>query len=251
MSKAKTKHQNTIDSYEIERFSELSNSWWDQEGDFRPLHRFNPIRLEYIRKKICTHFGLDSRKLNVLEGLTALDIGCGGGLVTEPMARMGATTSAIDASEKCIEVARHHAELNQLEIDYRVSSAETLAAEKSTFDIILALEIIEHVNDIEVFVLSCAKLIKVGGIGIFATLNRTAKSFTYAIVGAEYILRWLPRGTHQWNRFIKPSELTAYLGNRGLGVTDITGVKYNFLEDNWSLSNDVAVNYMLCVEKAK
>tara|TARA_Y100000588_G_scaffold195525_1_gene209713 strand:- start:221 stop:976 length:756 start_codon:yes stop_codon:yes gene_type:complete len=251
MSKAKTKHQNTIDSFEIERFSELSDSWWDPEGDFRPLHRFNPIRLEYIRKKICTHFGLDSQKLNVLEGLTALDIGCGGGLVTEPMARMGATTSAIDASEKCIEVARHHAELNQLEIDYRVSSAETLAAEKSTFDIILALEIIEHVNDIEVFVLSCAKLIKVGGIGIFATLNRTAKSFTYAIVGAEYILRWLPRGTHQWNRFIKPSELTAYLGNPGLGVTDITGVKYNFLEDNWSLSNDVAVNYMLCVEKAK
>ena len=251
MSKAKTKHQNTIDSFEIERFSELSDSWWDPEGDFRPLHRFNPIRLEYIRKRICTHFGLDSRKLNALEGLTALDIGCGGGLVTEPMVRMGATTSAIDASEKCIGVARHHAALNQLDIDYRVSSAETLAAEKVTFDIILALEIIEHVKDIDLFVLSCRKLIKPGGIGIFATLNRTAKSFTFAIVGAEYILRWLPRGTHQWNRFIKPSELAALLGNRGLTITDITGVKYNFLKDNWLLSNDVAVNYMLCAEKAK
>ncbi|MEE2654515.1 MAG: bifunctional 2-polyprenyl-6-hydroxyphenol methylase/3-demethylubiquinol 3-O-methyltransferase UbiG [Pseudomonadota bacterium] len=251
MSKAKTKYRNTIDSEEIKRFSALSDSWWDPEGDFRPLHRFNPIRLEYIRKRICTHFGLDSRKLNALEGLTALDIGCGGGLVTEPMVRMGATTSAIDASEKCIGVARHHAALNQLDIDYRVSSAETLAAEKVTFDIILALEIIEHVKDIDLFVLSCRKLINPGGIGIFATLNRTAKSFTFAIVGAEYILRWLPRGTHQWNRFIKPSELAALLGNRGLAITDITGVKYNFLKDNWLLSNDVAVNYMLCAEKAK
>ena len=251
MSKAKTKHQNTVDSVEIERFSALSDSWWDPEGDFRPLHRFNPIRLEYIRKQICTHFELDPRKLNVLEGLTALDIGCGGGLVTEPMARMGATTTAIDASKKCIGVARQHAKLSQLEIDYRVSSAETLVAEKTTFDIILALEIIEHVNDIDLFVLSCAKLIKPGGIGIFATLNRTAKSFTFGIVGAEYILRWLPRGTHQWKRFVKPSELTGYLGNQALAITDITGVKYNVLKDNWLLSNDVAVNYMLCTEKAK
>jgi 2-polyprenyl-6-hydroxyphenyl methylase/3-demethylubiquinone-9 3-methyltransferase len=251
MTKAEINRKNTVDPVEVERFSALANAWWDPEGDFRPLHRFNPVRLEYIRGQICTHFDRDPLKLGTLEGLSVLDIGCGGGLVTEPMARMGASTSAIDASNKNIEVARLHANQSGLNINYRVSTAEKLASENAQFDIVLALEIIEHVADIDLFVSSCASLIKPGGLMIFATLNRTAKAFLLAIIGAEYVLRWLPRGTHRWDRFIKPSELTQSLIDQNLKMADISGVSYNPFNDVWKLSKDLAVNYMLCAEKLK
>ena len=251
MTKAEINIKNTVDPSEVERFSALSNAWWDPEGDFRPLHRFNPVRLEYIRGQICTHFDRDPLKLRTLEGLSVLDIGCGGGLVTEPMARMGASTSAIDASNKNIEVARLHANQSGLNINYRVSTAEKLASEKAQFDIVLALEIIEHVADIDLFVSSCASLIKPGGLMIFATLNRTAKAFLLAIIGAEYVLRWLPRGTHRWDRFVKPSELTQSLMDQNLKMADMSGVSYNPFNDVWQLSKDLAVNYMLCAEKLK
>tara|TARA_B100000676_G_C17830979_1_gene707828 strand:- start:45 stop:815 length:771 start_codon:yes stop_codon:yes gene_type:complete len=251
MSTQYNNKKNTIDPQEIERFSALSEKWWDTKGEFAPLHHFNPVRLEYIRKKVCNHFQLDRRNLQVLEGLKVLDVGCGGGLVTEPIARMGASTIGIDASERCVGVARHHAEMNQLNIDYRISTAEILAKEKYEFDIILALEIIEHVQDRDLFIQACTKLIKPGGIGIFATLNRTAKSFFQAILGAEYVLRWLPRGTHQWDRFVKPSELVNSLKEQGLIVSDISGVKLNIFKKEWFISNDIGVNYVLCAEKPK
>lgn len=240
---------NTVDSAEVERFSALADAWWDPEGDFRPLHRFNPTRLGYIRDQVCNHFDCDIRSLQPLEGLSALDIGCGGGLVTEPIARMGAKAAAIDASDKNIGVASFHAEQAGLDIEYRAAAAETLAAEQKQFDIVLALEIIEHVANIELFVESCAALTKPGGLLFVATLNRTVKSFALAIVGAEYVLRWMPRGTHQWNKFVKPSELARSLSNNNANIVDISGVTYSPLNDDWKLSKDVAVNYMMCAEK--
>jgi 2-polyprenyl-6-hydroxyphenyl methylase/3-demethylubiquinone-9 3-methyltransferase len=187
--------------------------------------------------------------LKPLEGLTVLDVGCGGGLVTEPIARIGATASAIDASERNIGVASLHAEQGSLDIDYRVAAAETLAAEKKQFDIVLALEIIEHVADVDLFMASCVALTKPSGLLIVATLNRTAKAYALAIVGAEYILRWMPRGTHQWNKFVKPSELALSLTGNDAEIINMTGVTYNPLKDAWRLSKDVAVNYMLCATK--
>ena len=251
MTTAGINRKNTVDPAEIERFSALADAWWNPEGDFRPLHRFNPVRLEYIRRQVCTHFKRDPLNLNTLEGLSVLDIGCGGGLVAEPIARMGARTSAIDASMKNIEVARLHANQSGLDITYRVSTAEKLASEKAQFDIVLALEIIEHVADVDLFVSSCTTLIKPGGLIIFATLNRTAKAFLFAIIGAEYVLRWLPRGTHRWDRFVKPSELVQSLIRQNLNMASISGVSYNPLNDVWRLSKDLAVNYMLCAEKFK
>ncbi|NKB19179.1 MAG: bifunctional 2-polyprenyl-6-hydroxyphenol methylase/3-demethylubiquinol 3-O-methyltransferase UbiG [Alphaproteobacteria bacterium] len=249
MTTADIKRENTVDSAEIARFSALADAWWDPEGDFRPLHRFNPIRLRYIRDQICDHFDCDKRSLTPLEGLSVLDVGCGGGLVTEPIARMGAIASAIDASEKNIGVASLHAEQGGLDIDYRVSAAETLAEEQNQFDVVMALEIVEHVADMDLFISSCAALTKPDGMLILATLNRTAKAFALAIVGAEYLLRWMPRGTHRWDRFVKPSELARALSNSGVEVADMTGVTYNPLKDDWRLSKDVAVNYMLCATK--
>jgi 2-polyprenyl-6-hydroxyphenyl methylase/3-demethylubiquinone-9 3-methyltransferase len=249
MTIAEIERKNTVDPAEIDRFSALADAWWDPEGDFRPLHRFNPARLGYIRDRVCEHFDRDKRSLKPLEGLTVLDVGCGGGLVTEPIARIGATASAIDASERNIGVASLHAEQRGLDIDYRVAAAETLAAEKKQFDIVLALEIIEHVADVDLFMASCVALTKPEGLLIVATLNRTAKAYALAIVGAEYVLRWMPRGTHQWNKFVKPSELAQSLTGNGAEIIDMTGVTYNLLKDDWRLSKDVAVNYMLCATK--
>ena len=249
MTIAEIERENTVDPAEIARFSALADAWWDPEGDFRPLHRFNPARLGYIRDRICEHFERDKRSLKPLGGLTVLDVGCGGGLVTEPIARMGATASAIDASERNIGVASLHAEQGSLDIDYRVAAAETLAAEKKQFDIVLALEIIEHVADVDLFMASCVALTKPSGLLIVATLNRTAKAYALAIVGAEYILRWMPRGTHQWNKFVKPSELALSLTGNDAEIINMTGVTYNPLKDDWRLSKDVAVNYMLCATK--
>tara|TARA_Y100001936_G_scaffold253516_1_gene318667 strand:+ start:31772 stop:32524 length:753 start_codon:yes stop_codon:yes gene_type:complete len=248
MKTAEFNGENTVDPAEIERFSALADAWWDPEGEFRPLHRFNPVRLSYIRKSLCAHFDRDSRDLRTLEGLKILDVGCGGGLVTEPIARMGATMTAIDASEKNIGVASLHAENEGLEIDYRVAAVESLSEKKHRFDVVMALEIIEHVADIDLFVSSCTKLVKPGGLVIFSTLNRTPKAFALAIVGAEYVLRWVPRGTHQWNKFVKPSELARALTDSGAKIDEITGVTYNPLKDEWQISRDVSVNYMLCAK---
>jgi 2-polyprenyl-6-hydroxyphenyl methylase / 3-demethylubiquinone-9 3-methyltransferase len=250
MTTAEIEHENTVDPAEIARFSALADAWWDPKGEFAPLHRFNPVRLGYIRDRVCEHFNRDNRSLKPLEELTVLDVGCGGGLVTEPIARMGATASAIDASERNIRVASLHAEQGGLDIDYRAAAAETLAAEKKQFDVVLALEIVEHVADVDLFMASCVALTKPDGLLIVATLNRTAKAYALAIVGAEYVLRWMPRGTHQWKKFQKPSELAQSLNGNDAEIIDMTGVTYNPLKDDWRLSRDVAVNYMLCATKS-
>ena len=258
MNSAATEEQNpaappasnsTIDPEEIARFSAMAAEWWDPEGKFRPLHKFNPVRLGYIRDQLCKKFDRDSRSLTAFEGLSIIDIGCGGGLVAEPMARMGASVTGLDAAPKNIATAAIHADEGGLTIDYRATTAETLAAEGAQFDVVLSLEVVEHVADVTLFLESCAKLVRPGGVLILATLNRTAKSFAFAIVGAEYVLRWLPRGTHQWEKFLRPSELTEKLEPHGLSVSDITGVSYNPLQDEWRLSRDLSVNYMLYSEK--
>ena len=239
----------TIDPDEIARFSAMAEEWWDPNGKFKPLHRLNPVRMSYIRDQLCAAFDRDPRSLRALEGLKILDIGCGGGLVAEPLCRMGAAVTGIDAAGKNIATASLHAEQVGLKIDYREITAEDLAAEGTIFDAVTALEIVEHVADVPLFLSSCAALVKSDGRLIMSTLNRTAKSFVFAIVGAEYVLRWLPRGTHQWEKFLRPSELTEGLEGTGLSVFDLTGVTYNPLSDDWHLSRDLAVNYMLCAEK--
>ena len=240
----------TVDAEEIARFSALAAEWWDPDGKFRPLHRFNPVRLGYIRDRMCAHFGRISRSLRAFDGLEIVDIGCGGGLIAEPLTRMGARVTAIDASERNIATAAAHAEEGRLAIDYRTMTAETLAAEGKQFDVVVALEIVEHVADIELFLGACSALTRPGGALILATLNRTAKSYLFAIVGAEYVLRWLPRGTHQWEKFIRPSELADGLDAHGARIDDLTGVSYNPLTDEWRLSRDMAVNYMLVATKS-
>jgi len=239
----------TIDPEEIARFSVLAAEWWDPAGKFKPLHRLNPVRLAYIRDHLCARFDRDPRSLRSLEGLKTLDIGCGGGLVAEPLCRMGAHVTGIDASDKNIATASVHAEEGGLSIDYRATTAEEMAATGPEFDAVIALEIVEHVARVPLFLSSCAALIEPGGGLIMSTLNRTAKSYVFAIVGAEYVLRWLPRGTHRWEKFLRPSELTEGLKTTGLSVTDLTGVAYNPLSDDWHLSRDMAVNYMLYAEK--
>lgn len=239
----------SVDPGEIANFAAMADEWWDENGKFKPLHKFNPIRIGYIRDTVIDHFGLqlDSAvvKLKPFEGLRVLDIGCGGGLLSEPMARLGATVVAADASEKNIQIASLHAEKSGLKIDYRHSTAEELAAAGEKFDVILNMEVIEHVADIEGFVGACSTLLKPGGIMFIATLNRTAKSFAFAIVGAEYILRWLPKGTHNWKKFLKPSEVARLVRANGLVVRDISGAIYNPFEDRWRIGKDLSVNYML------
>ena len=239
----------TIDPDEIARFSALAAEWWDPDGKFRPLHRLNPVRLTYIRDRLCDRFGRDPRSLRSLEGLKILDIGCGGGLVAEPLSRLGADVTGIDASEENIATASLHAEENVLSIDYRATTAEDLADTDLAFDAVIALEIVEHVARVPLFLSSCAALTGPGGALVMSTLNRTAKSYLMAIVGAEYVLRWLPRGTHQWEKFLRPSELTDGVESAGLTVRDLTGATYNPLTDEWRLSRDMAVNYFLYAEK--
>lgn len=239
----------TIDPDEIARFSAMAAEWWDPEGKFKPLHKFNPVRLSYIRDRLCGKFGRDNLSLDALNGLEILDIGCGGGLVAEPMARMGASVTGIDASDKNIATAATHADEGGLAIDYRTTTAEGLVAEHRQFDAVLSLEIVEHVADVPLFLESCAGLVRPGGVLMMATLNRTAKSFVFAIVGAEFVMRWLPRGTHQWEKFIRPSELVDGLEAHGMSVDHMTGITYNPLQDDWRLSRDLSVNYMLYSEK--
>jgi 2-polyprenyl-6-hydroxyphenyl methylase / 3-demethylubiquinone-9 3-methyltransferase len=236
----------TVDESEIERFSRIAEEWWDPKGKFAPLHRLNPVRLGYIRDRAAAHWQRDPLGGSPLEGLSLLDIGCGGGLLCEPMTRLGATVTGIDAAGRNIATARLHAERQGLAIDYREATAEALAAEGKQFDIVLALEIVEHVADVDLFLQSCGRLAKPGGLVFLSTLNRTAKAWALAIAGAEYVMRWLPRGTHDWRRFLKPSELVRGLRQVGVEPQEIVGVVYSPLSREWSLhKRDLDVNYML------
>ena len=241
----------TVDPAEIERFSRIADEWWDPTGKFAPLHRLGPVRIGYIRDRAAIHWGREALSGRALEGLSVLDIGCGGGLLSEPMARLGAAVTGIDAGARNIAVAALHAGKQGLAIDYRQDTAEALATSGGQYDIVLALEIVEHVADVDLFLKSCGRLVKPGGLLFLSTLNRTAKAYALAIVGAEYILEWLPRGTHNWQKFVKPEELRAELAAAGLTVGETTGVTYNPLSDRWSLSRDASVNYMVSAVKPR
>ena len=233
---------NTINKKEIEKFSKIAEEWWDPAGKFKPLHKFNPIRISYIKENIINTFNLQKSDRS-LKGIKILDIGCGGGLLSEPMARMGADVFGIDASNKNINIAKLHAEKNKLKIKYFCSSPENFKTENK-FDVILNMEIIEHVEDVDFFLKSCSKLLKKNGIMFVATLNKTLKSYLFAIIGAEYVLRWLPIGTHEWEKFIKPEELINMTKKCNLTLNDLRGVKFNLVLNEWKLSNDKSVNYI-------
>ena len=241
----------TVDDAEVAQFSALSDRWWDPTGPFKPLHRINPLRVRYIREQAERHFMLEPHLKAPLQGKKLIDIGCGGGLLCEPMARLGADVTGIDASEKNIGTASHHANQSALSIDYRATTAEKLAkAQPESFDIVLTMEVVEHVADLNLFLESGAGLLKPGGMMVLSTLNRTAKSFAFAIIGAEYVLRWLPRGTHQWQKFVTPSEACTALENGGLEVTHLTGMVMHPITFQWSLQErDLDVNYLLIAKK--
>lgn len=244
----------SINPKEIEHFSKDAGQWWDENGPFSPLHRLNPVRLAYLCGQIRQHYGLAENDLKPFGRLKILDIGCGGGLVCEPLARLGAKVTGIDADEKAIAVAKEHAAQSGLDIDYRATTSEDLLSadkkkNRTAFDVVLALEIIEHVNDVDSFVKSCVNLCKKDGLVIFSTLNRTPHSFAMGIVAAEYILRWVPRGTHQWKKFVRPSELARAIRRAGAKETDIKGIFYNALDSEFKLSDDVSVNYMMMAVK--
>ena len=239
--------QVTIDPEEVAKFTAMAADWWNPTGQFKPLHKFNPVRLAYIRDRLCQQFDRNPNETRPLKGLRLLDIGCGGGLLSEPMARLGADVLGADAAEANIKTASLHAEQQGLEIDYRAITAEQLNANGEKFDAILNMEVIEHVADPQAFMTACAGMVKPDGIMFLATLNRTAKSFALAIVGAEYVLRWLPRGTHDWHKFIRPAELEAMAETAGLQMTHSTGVSFNPLTDKWRRTGDMSVNYMAVV----
>lgn len=236
----------TVDPAEIERFARIAEEWWDPRGKFAPLHRLNPVRLGFIRDRAAAHWQRDPLSGSPLEGLSLVDIGCGGGLICEPMARLGAQVVGIDATDRNITTARLHADGQELAIDYRGTTAEALADTGAQFDIVLALEIVEHVADVDLFLHSISRLAKPGGLVFLSTLNRTAKAWALAIAGAEYVMRWLPRGTHDWRKFLKPSELVRGLRQAGVEPQEIVGVVYSPLSREWSLhQRDLDVNYML------
>ncbi len=235
----------SIDPEEVAKFSALAEEWWDPAGKFRPLHKLNPTRLGFIRDRAAARFGRDPGAERPLAGLSLLDIGCGGGLLAEPLSRLGAKVTGIDASARNVNIATLHAAQSGLEIDYRHATAEDLAAASEAFDLVLNMEVVEHVADLGAFLAASAALVKPGGAMVVATLNRTPKAFLLAVVGAEYLLRWLPRGTHDWRRFVRPSELVGALRASGLEVGEVTGVAYNPLTDAWRLGRDIDVNYMM------
>jgi 2-polyprenyl-6-hydroxyphenyl methylase/3-demethylubiquinone-9 3-methyltransferase len=239
-------HTSTVDPAEVERFSRIAEEWWDPTGKFAPLHRLGPVRIGYVRDRAAAHWGREALSGQPLKGLSVLDIGCGGGLLSEPMARLGATVTGVDASARNIAVASLHAGKQELEIDYRQGTAEALANSDARFDIVLALEIVEHVADVDLFLKSISRLVKPNGLLFLSTLNRTAKAWALAIAGAEYILAWLPRGTHDWKKFLKPSEVVRGLEAGGIDTKELVGVVYNPLSRAWSLNKkDLDVNYML------
>jgi len=233
----------------VARFSALAAEFWDPRGRMRMLHRINPIRLSFIRDHACRRFDRDSGRLDCLSGLRILDIGCGGGLLSEPLARLGASVVGADPSSSNIEVARRHAAETGLAVDYRASTAEALAGAGEIFDLVLAMEVVEHVSDVRAFIGSCAAMVRPNGLMIAATINRTIKSFALAIVGAEYVLGWLPRGTHRWDKLVTPNELEAAMERAGLRFVDLKGLIYDLLADAWKLSNDIDVNYMVAAER--
>ncbi|MES1155959.1 MAG: bifunctional 2-polyprenyl-6-hydroxyphenol methylase/3-demethylubiquinol 3-O-methyltransferase UbiG [Pseudorhodoplanes sp.] len=239
----------TVDQAEVAQFDRLAAQWWDQRGPMAMLHKFNPVRPGYIRDRITSHYHRDAKQLKCLDGLRMLDIGCGGGILSEPLARLGANVTGADPAQGNIEVARRHAAQAGLDIDYRATVAEALADAGEQFDVVLAMEVVEHVTDVPLFVRRCAEMVKPGGLMIAATLNRTLKSFALAIVGAEYVLRWLPRGTHRWDKFVTPNELEIAMEQAGLRVIDERGVIYNILADAWQLSTDTDVNYLMTAER--
>ena len=241
----------TVDPAEIARFSALAGQWWDPGGDFAPLHRFNPVRLEYIRDRLCEAFGRNRRSFDALAGLRILDVGCGGGLVSEPLARMGASVTGIDVSEANVGAARTHAREEGLDIDYRCVTIEEMRDAGELFDAVLCLEVVEHVADVGLFVRCCAATVADGGVMIAATLNRTPRAFLEGIVAAEYLLRWLPRGTHDWRRFVRPSELARALRENGFAVSDLSGLSFDPLEGEWRRSASVSVNYILSAERPR
>ena len=236
--------QVTIDPDEVAKFIAMADDWWNPNGKFKPLHKFNPTRLAYIRDRLCKQFDRNPHDEKPLAGLRLLDIGCGGGLLSEPMARLGAEVLGADAAEANIKTASLHAEAQGLDIDYRAITAEELCRAGEKFDVVLNMEVIEHVADPDAFIKACADMLKPEGVMFLATLNRSLKSFALAIVGAEYVLRWLPRGTHDWHKFITPAELEAMTARAGLDTVTSTGVSFNPLTDKWSLSGDMGVNYM-------
>jgi len=239
----------TINEDEVARFAALAEEWWDPTGKFKPLHKFNPVRLAYIREQILSHFGRDGTKRQPFEGLDILDIGCGGGLLCEPMARLGANVTGADAAERNVRIAALHAEQSGLDIDYQATSAEALAEDKKQFDVVLNMEVVEHVDNVPLYLKSSAALVKPGGLMFLATINRTARAYALAIIGAEYILNWLPRGTHSFKKFLTPDELTAQLRQNRMQIKARTGVSFSPLRDEWRTSRDMGINYMLLAEK--
>jgi 2-polyprenyl-6-hydroxyphenyl methylase/3-demethylubiquinone-9 3-methyltransferase len=233
----------SVNKKEIEKFSKMAAEWWDPSGKFKPLHKFNPIRIKYIKENIINNFKLKAKK-RPLDKINILDIGCGGGLLSEPMTRLGANVTGIDASNKNITIAKLHAKKNNLKINYLCSSPEKLKIKKK-FDVILNMEIIEHVEDINFFINSCSKLLKKDGLMFIATLNKTLKSYMFAIIGAEYVLRWLPIGTHDWEKFVRPEDLKKILNKNNLKLEKLDGMNFNIIKDEWSISSDTSINYII------
>ena len=234
--------KDTINKKEIDKFSKLADEWWDPEGKFKPLHNFNPVRLKYIKDTIIKKFGNKS-KILPLKDIKILDIGCGGGLLSEPLSRLGATVTGIDASDRNIKIAKMHLEKSKLDIDYYCSSPDKFIA-KEKFDVVLNMEIVEHVDNVDFFLFKSSELLKKNGLMFIATLNKTLKSYVFAIIGAEYILKWLPIGTHDWNKFLKPSDLINICKNNSLNLNNLVGVKFDILKNEWIVSEDSSVNYL-------
>ena len=240
----------TASAEEISRFTAMADAWWDPNGKFKPLHQINPVRIGYIRNLICQQHDSEPKGYKPLDKIKLLDIGCGGGLLCEPMCRLGATVTGIDAGEKNIKIANLHAEQSGLKINYLHQLPEELSATKETFDVVLNMEIIEHVDNVDSFLKASVSLVKPGGIMVLSTINRTIKSLVLAKIGAEYILRWLPVGTHNWRKFVKPSEIASGLRPHNVDITDVTGMVYNPFKDTWSLSDDLSVNYLVSAIKS-
>ena len=240
--------KDTINKKEIDKFSKLADEWWDPEGKFKPLHNFNPVRLKYIKNTIIEKYGKKSEKLP-LKNIKILDIGCGGGLLSEPLSRLGATVTGIDASDRNIKIAKMHLEKSKLEIDYYCSSPDKFVA-KEKFDVVLNMEIVEHVDNVDFFLFKSSELLKKNGLMFIATLNKTLKSYVFAIIGAEYILKWLPIGTHDWNKFLTPEDLISICKSNSLNLNDLIGVKFDILKNEWIVSEDSSVNYLAQFSKA-
>ena len=233
---------NTINNKEIEKFTKIAEEWWNPQGKFKPLHKFNPIRISYIKESIVNRFKIEQKR-KPLEKVKILDVGCGGGLLSEPMHRLGADVVGIDASDRNIKIARSHAKKNNLKIKYLCASPETLKT-TNKFDVILNMEIVEHVEDVDFFLNSCSKLLKKNGMMFVATINKTLKSYLFAIIGAEYILRWLPIGTHEWDKFVNPNDLINTLKKYNLKLDSLDGMKFNLIKDQWGISSDKSINYI-------